>query len=60
MFTNAIVNLKVENLIQVKSGITIILVRVEKTSSCSCKNRKYLASVISNSVIMCDEIIDTE
>ena len=29
-------------------------------STCSCKHGKYLASVISNLVITCDEIIDTE
>ena len=25
---------------------------------CNCKNRKYLASIIDNSVIMCDEIME--
>ena len=27
-------------------------------SACNCENRKYLASIIDNSVIICDEIID--
>ena len=27
-------------------------------ATCSCKNIKYLASIIDNSVIMCDEIIE--
>ena len=27
---------------------------------CSCENSKYLASIIGNSVIMCDEIIEVE
>ena len=27
---------------------------------CSCENGKYLASIINNLVIMCDEIIHTE
>ena len=27
--------------------------------TCSCKNGKYLASMIDNSVISCDEIIET-
>ena len=29
-------------------------------ATCSCENSKYLASIIDNSVIMCDEIIDRE
>ena len=29
-------------------------------AACSCKNGKYLASIIDNLVIICDEIIDTE
>ena len=46
-------------------------VRVEKTSyiekrlywntvTCSCENGKYLSSIIDNSVITCDKIIDAE
>ena len=26
--------------------------------TCSCENAKYLASIIDDSVILCDEIID--
>ena len=62
----------VENVIQIKSGITIILVSVwksERTSCaqkyyiwypavCNCKHGKYLVKVIDNSVITCDEIIE--
>ena len=29
-------------------------------ATCSCKSGKYLASIIDNSVIMCDEIIHAE
>ena len=29
-------------------------------STCSCKNGKYLASIIDDSVVRCDEIIDTD
>ena len=29
-------------------------------TTCSCENGKYLASIIDNSVITCDEIIDAE
>ena len=29
-------------------------------AACSCENGKYLASIIDNSVITCDEIIDAE
>ena len=62
----------VENVIQIKSGITIILVSVwksERTSGvqkyyiwypavCNCKHGKYLVKVIDDSVITCDEIIE--
>ena len=30
------------------------------TATCSCKNNKYLESIIDNSGIMFDEIIDAE
>ena len=29
-------------------------------ATCNCENGKYLASIIDNSVIMCDEIIEAE
>ena len=29
-------------------------------ATCSCENCKYLASIIDNSVIACDEIMDVE
>ena len=29
-------------------------------ATCSCKNGKYLASIIDNSVITCDKITDAE
>ena len=29
-------------------------------ATCSCKNGKYLASIMDDSVITCDEIIDVE
>ena len=29
-------------------------------STCSCKNEKYLANIIDNSVITCDELIDAD
>ena len=29
-------------------------------ATCSCENGKYLASIIDNSVVMCDETIDAE
>ena len=28
-------------------------------ATCSCKNGKYLASIIDDSVITCDEVINT-
>ena len=30
----------------------------QNPATCSCKNGKYLASIIDDSVITCDEIID--
>ena len=35
-------------------------VYIRNVSACSYKNGKYLASIIGNSVITCDEIIDAE
>ena len=29
-------------------------------TTCSCKNGKYLANIIDNSMITCEEIVDTE
>ena len=69
---NVNVNLMVENLIQIKSGITINVDVNVKTlkkhrvcqkdyiwnpATSSCENFKYLASIIDDSVITCDEII---
>ena len=60
----------VEFVIHIKSGVTInvdvsakkhhILKKdyVWNPATCSCKNVKYLASFIGNSMIMCDEIIE--
>ena len=70
---NVNVNLIVEHVIQIKSGITINVgasVKIKKKHSvckkrlywspgiCCCKNSKYLASIISDSVITCDEIVE--
>ena len=29
-------------------------------TTCSCKNGKYLANIIDNSMITCEQIVDTE
>ena len=64
----------IKNLIQIKSGIMINVNVSEKKhlceehyiwnsatcSTCSCENGKYLASIIDDTVIMRDEIINTE
>ena len=69
---NVNVNLLEENVIQIKSGIKTNVTAREKIeknivcakvfiwipATCSCKNGKYLASIIDNSVITCDEITD--
>ena len=33
---------------------------IRKPTTCSCENGKYLATVIDDSVITCDETIDLE
>ena len=67
---NVNVNLIEENVTQIIGGIMInvdtgtqYIIYVKKIwipSTCSCKNGKYLASIIDISVITCDEIIDGE
>ena len=68
---NMNVSLMEENAIRIKSGITIyvsVIVKIRKTcvqkrlypATCGCENGKYLASVIDNSVVMCDEIIEKQ
>ena len=61
----------VENVIQIKSGITINVVvnakdnifgedHILNAATCSYKDDKYLANIMDDSVITCDEIIDVE
>ena len=60
----------VENVIQIKSGIMIsvngnakniiFVKKIWNPPTCSFENGKYLASIIDDSVIMWDEIIDAE
>ena len=65
----AIINVKlmVENVIQIKSRITInvdVSVKISymkkdyiwNPATCSCANDKYLASIFDHSVITCDNI----
>ena len=60
-----------ENVFQIKNGIKInveaslkSIIYVKKKDyiwdpvTCSCENGKYLASIIDDSVITCDEIIE--
>ena len=58
-----------QNVIQINGGITINvdvsikkLLYVKKNvwnpATCNCKNGKYLASVMDDSAIICDEIIN--
>ena len=65
-----------ESLIQIISGKVVKIKSVKKKKKksiiylkkdyiwnppiCSCENSKYLASIIGDSVIMCDEIIEVE
>ena len=68
---NVNVYFMVGNLIQIKSGlISNVGLRVKNDicekdyiwnpATCSCKNGKNLASIIDDSVITCDEIVDAE
>ena len=52
-----------ENVIQIKSGITInvnvsVKIQIFNPATCRCKNCKYLTSIIDDSVITCDEIME--
>ena len=59
-----------ENVIQVSDGMMInadvsvkniiYMNKISNYATSSCKNGKYLASIIDISLIMCDEIIDAE
>ena len=69
---NVNISLVEENVIQINGGIAInvdvsvkniIFVRknyIWNPATCSCKNGKYLTSIIDNSVIKCDEIIKAD
>ena len=59
----------VANTTWIKSGMIVIVYMIvnnqrnmctEKIifATCSCKNSKYLGSIIDDSVIMCDEVIN--
>ena len=69
---NVNLNLTVESVIQIKIGIAINVSASVKTKNycvcekyicnpvtCSCKNGKCLASIIDDSVIKADEMIET-
>ena len=45
-----------QNIIQINGEITIN----RNPSTCSCENGEYLASIIANQKIICDETIDVE
>ena len=68
------INLMVKNVIQIKSGIAIKVgksAQIRKKyhagekdytwdpATCSCKNGKYLTCIIDDSLIRCDEVIDS-
>ena len=45
------VDVRVKNIIYVKQN------HIWNPSKCSCENGKYLASIMNDSAIMCDEVI---
>ena len=63
------VNLVEQSVIQIDGGIKInVDVNVEKIvlckkhflqSTCNCENGKYLASIMDDSTIICDEVIES-
>ena len=64
---NVNVNLMIESVIQIKSGIMINfdvsvknIIYVKKSTFGILLHDKYLESILDNSVITCDEIIDAE
>ena len=67
VYAHVNINLMVENVIPIKSGIMINVGKkcmsvknILYMKTFSCKSGKYLASFTGNSVIMCDEIMDAE
>ena len=46
-----------KNVIKIDDEITIKNY-IWNLSTCSCENGKYLASIMGDSVVMCDKIID--
>ena len=55
---NVNVNLMEEIIIQV-NGEIMINIDVWNLATCNCKNEKYLASIIDDSVFRCDEIVES-
>ena len=57
-----------KNVIQINCGIMInvnvsirnIMYLKKNPPTCSCKNRKSLASIMDDSAIICDEVIDAD
>ena len=47
-----------EIIIQV-NGEIVININVWNPATCNCKNGKYLASIIDDSVVRCDEILES-
>ena len=65
------VNLMEENVSQINGGITINAAECKQchvcekycvwnSATCSCENGKYLASIMDDSAIICDEFIDVK
>ena len=68
---NVNVNLLVENITQIKSSVTInadVSVKIRRNvcekkiiwnaSTCTCENGKYSGSIIRDSVVTCDKVIE--
>ena len=60
--TNVNINSMVENVTQIKIEMTVNVCEKDYIwgpTKCSCKNCNYLGSIIDDSVITCDEIVET-
>ena len=65
---NVNVNLMEENVIQINGGIMVMSIECKQShkrdyvwnpATCNCESRKYLACIMDDSAITCDEIIES-
>ena len=60
IMVNVRVNVKIQKYFVCAKNILFGFYFIWNPATCSCGNGKYLASIMDNSMIMCDEIIHAE